>query len=332
MAKPDEAEYLLSRNPSMAMKRGSPYTQPKKSKRRRRSKRKYNHNRTNHRTNPHQKLKPLSHHSKSAPLLHQSSSPNAKQGIARLKSLHGGGNGKITITHGELDSNQTYGGGGAEFRVVQCILKREHQLRELQRKVSSSNTRPYFATDIIYMLLDLRTMAVDCIESIAEWRRPHSKTFDFCWEGQNYFKKMYQDSSFLKVCRPLGVCLGLPGIANNPLMEFDTASVNKAMSEYGLHKTWANALRINPTGSIDYDPVALEQVRFVSRRIDGSTDCTNKTCHSFFLHVLPLSGKKIQKKQFIVRQIENSSHVYPCQTHCGRRIKTSATHPRCGQQ
>ena len=263
MAKPDEAEYLLSRHPSYALASlgaGSPYTQSNnKSNKRRRHSKKQQHGRNPHRRRTNSQLaqlKPLAPlHSQSAPSL---SKPTTKK-LSRLKSLHGGGNGKVTLTHSELDSNQTFGGGGAEFRVVSCILKREHALQELQRKVSSSNTRPYFATDIIYLLFDLRALAVECIESIAEWRKPHSKTFEFLWEGENYMTKMFKDASFLKVCRPLGLCLSLPGLANNPLLDFEESCIHKAISEYGLNTAWANALRRDPTLTIDYDPVELER-------------------------------------------------------------------------
>ena len=139
------------------------------------------------------------------------------------------------------------------------VLKREHLIKELQRIVSTSSTRPYFATDIIYMLLDLRALSVQCIESIAEWRRPHSKMFNFIWEGDNYLLKMYKDTSFLKVCRPLGLCLSLPGIHNNPFLEFDDQVINRAEIEY--ESSWAKYCRKDPKQTINYDPeqVKLEQ-------------------------------------------------------------------------
>jgi hypothetical protein len=137
---------------------------------------------------------------------------------------------------------------------VQAILKREHLIREMQRIVSTSNTRPYFATDVVYMLLDLRAMSVDCIEGIAEWRRPHSKIFDFIWEGENYLLKMYRDTSFLRVCRPLGLCLSLPGIANNPLLDFDEAAIERAEKEY--NSSWAGLCRRDSQQTLDYDPAA----------------------------------------------------------------------------
>jgi hypothetical protein len=244
MAKADEAEYLLSRNPSKAML--SPYTPYTTSKN------------TNHRNHRNKLRKHKCNRQHLIPLKHSKSAPPSKKGIARLKTLHGGGDGKVTVSHDELDSNQI-NGGGAEFRVVQNILKREHALRELQRMVSSSNTRPYFATDVIYLLLDLRKMAVDVIESINNWRKPHSKIFDFQWEGQNYLVKMFQDSSFLKVCRPLGLIFSLPGLANNPLLEFDDASINKAMNKYQLPKNFVNALKTDKSKTIDYDPIDLEK-------------------------------------------------------------------------
>ena len=114
MASPDEAEYLLSRHPSTAL---SPYQIPKTKKYSRRrnklsktsgSKRRLNKQRSN--SNKNKNLPPLSH-SLSVPT-------TSKDKTERLKTLHGGGDGKVTHTHTELDSNN-YGDGGAEFRVIQ---------------------------------------------------------------------------------------------------------------------------------------------------------------------------------------------------------------------
>ena len=124
MASPDEAEYLLSRHPSTAL---SPYQIPKTKKHSRRrnklsktssSKRRLNkqrsnsnnNNNNNRNRNKNKNLPPLSH-SLSVPT-------TSKDKTERLKTLHGGGDGKVTHTHTELDSNN-YGDGGAEFRVIQ---------------------------------------------------------------------------------------------------------------------------------------------------------------------------------------------------------------------
>jgi hypothetical protein len=123
MASPDEAEYLLSRHPSTAL---SPYQIPKTKKHSRRrnklsktsgSKRRLNkqrsnsnNNNNNSNRNKNKNLPPLSH-SLSVPT-------TSKNKTERLKTLHGGGDGKVTHTHTELDSNN-YGDGGAEFRVIQ---------------------------------------------------------------------------------------------------------------------------------------------------------------------------------------------------------------------
>ena len=259
MAQPDIAEYLISRSPSHALAQlgsGSPYKISKRQSGRHRS------------SNPRQRKRQRSKSSSVSQTASTTRSSTRKTtrtktsskkvlspGIDRLKQLHGGGNGRVTLEHTELDSNQAHANGGAEFRVVQAILKREHLIREMQRIVSTSNTRPYFATDAVYMLLDLRAMSVDCIEGIAEWRRPHSKIFDFMWEGENYLLKMYRDTSFLRVCRPLGLCMSLPGIANNPLLDFDEAAVERAEKEY--NSSWAGLCRRETQQTLDYDPAAL---------------------------------------------------------------------------
>ena len=261
MAKPDEAEYLLSRHPSHVM---SPYQRKKskkammqnKNRKSKRNNKRNNNNNRNNRNNSNNKNNKNNGNKKNLPALAHSRSATTtttNQGMKRLQSLHGGGNGKVTMTHRELDSKLYQ--GGSEFRVVQAILKREHVLRALQKMVSTSNTRPYFATDAIYMVLDLCALAVDCIESIAEWRKPHSKVFNFMWEDENYLLKMYKDTSFLKVCRPLGLCLSLPGLPNNPLLDFDDQIINTAEVEY--NSAWAKFVRRDINQSIDFDPVEV---------------------------------------------------------------------------
>lgn len=258
MAKPAEAEFLLSRN----LETGSPYISHSKKKRRNSQVRDGKRGRRKRKGKPGsaqvaasaatEVAKAHSKRRRQLPPLNTGSNDVGFRTTGRQRQLFAESKGGVTVSNQLLNSN-----GNAEFRVVQAILKREHVLSELERLVSSSSVRPYFATDALYLMLDLRSLAVNCIEAIMEWRKPHAKVFEFLWEGKNYMLKLFSDTKFLRVCRPLGLLLGLPGIWNNPLLEFGRKEVEAATSKFKSPVAFLLDVDVKP--SLDYDVVAAEK-------------------------------------------------------------------------